>query len=91
MAGKYYCLTNHKCYAGVNLHYDSNWNLRSYVQTHVGGRTMKVNIYRTAGHLDRQYICTKFFYTADKAATYCKFVAPKLYGYGHYSFTIINR
>lgn len=52
---------------------------------------MMVYIYRDCGHIDRSLICKKFFYTADSAATFCKFVAPKLYGSGTYSYTIINR
>lgn len=52
---------------------------------------MRVVIYRTVGHLDRQYITTKFFYTWGSAERFCKFVAPKLYGnYGEYVFTIVK-
>ena len=49
---------------------------------------MNVIIYRTVGHIDRQFICQKFFYSYDKAEAFCKFVAPRLYGYGTYTFTI---
>lgn len=52
---------------------------------------MKVAIYRTVGHLDRQFITTKFFYAWDSAERFCKYVAPGLYGnYGKYEFTIIK-
>lgn len=51
---------------------------------------MKVAIYRTVGHLDRQFITTKFFYTWESAERFCKYVAPGLYGYGKYEFTIIK-
>lgn len=53
-------------------------------------QVMKVAIYRTVGHLDRQFITTKFFYSWDSAERFCKFVAPKEYGQGKYEFTIIK-
>ena len=53
---------------------------------------MKVAIYRTVGHLDRQFIATKFFHTWESAERFCKYVAPGLYGdCGKYEFTIIKK
>lgn len=49
---------------------------------------MKVIIYRTVGHLDRQFIEQKWFSNAIKAEAYCKYIAPKLHGYGEYLFVI---
>lgn len=51
---------------------------------------MKVAIYRTVGHLDRQFIGVKFFRSWNSAESFCKFVAPKEYGKGTYEFTIIK-
>lgn len=53
---------------------------------------MRVNIYRTCGHLDRKFIETKFFRTWESANNFCKFVAPRIYKdkSGTYNFTIIK-
>ena len=51
---------------------------------------MKVAIYRTVGPMDRQFVAKKWFSSAVKAENFCKYVAPKLYGYGTYEYTIIK-
>ena len=51
---------------------------------------MNVIIYRTVGHLDRQFITKRWFSNAIKAKNFCDYIAPKLYGYGVYEYTIIN-
>lgn len=51
---------------------------------------MKVAIYRTVGHLDRQFIAKKWFLNAIRAKNFCDYIAPKLYGYGVYAYTIIK-
>jgi hypothetical protein len=52
---------------------------------------IKVNVYRTVGHMDRQFVATKWFHTQDKAKQFCKFVAPKLYQSGNYEFIIVKK
>lgn len=50
---------------------------------------MNVLICRTAGHLDRQFVARRWFSNAVKAENFCRYIAPKLYGYGVYTFTIV--
>jgi hypothetical protein len=52
---------------------------------------IKVNVYRTVGHMDRQFVATKWFHTTTSAERFCKFVAPKLYESGNYEFTIVKK
>ena len=52
---------------------------------------IKVNVYRTVGPMDRQFVATKWFHTQDKAKQFCKFVAPKLYQSGNYEFIIVKK
>lgn len=51
---------------------------------------MKVAIYRTVGHLDRQFVTTKFFYSWESAERFCKYVAQDFMGTESMNLLLLN-